>query len=145
MLKLGSTYLKTKNMEKSIKFYSTLLNMKPSSQNYDRWAQFDFGGQCIALFNPDYDDRRISSDENLEGVYSQNYIEYIRHENIKYGNNMVLNFYIEDLKEEYERLQTLNIGEITQIMYMNIAMPYYSFVLIDPDGNEIEIAGEYKE
>ncbi len=145
MLQLGSTYLKTKDMEESISFYNALLEMNPSAQNDDRWAQYNFNGQCIALWNPKYDDRRISSGENLEGVYSENYIEYMRHENIQYGNNVVLNFYIEDLNKEYARLRKLNIGEMTPIMYMNVAMPYYLFVLIDPDGNEIEITGRYTE
>lgn len=143
MLKLGSTYLKTKNMQESIKFYSELLQMEPSSKNNDRWAQFNFEGQCIALWNPEYDRRRMSSKESLEDIYSDNYIEYMRHESIKYGNNMVLNFYIEDLKKEYERLKQLGIGKMTEIMYMNVAMPYYLFIIFDPDGNEIEITGNY--
>lgn len=145
MLKLGSTYLKVKNMTNSISFYNSLLDMKPSAQNFDRWAQYNFNGQCIALWNPEYDQVKMANGENLDGIYSQNYIDYKRHDNIKYGNNVVLNFYTEDLKAEYRRLLDLNIGPLTPIMYMNVAMPYYLFVLIDPDGNEIEITGGYSE
>lgn len=47
MLNLGSTYLIVKNIEKSIVFYEALLEMKVSAQNCDRWAQFDFNGNCI--------------------------------------------------------------------------------------------------
>jgi len=36
-------------MDKSIEFYSKLLEMKPTAQNFDRWAQFDFHNQCIVL------------------------------------------------------------------------------------------------
>lgn len=28
-------------------------------------------------------------------------------------------------------------------MYLNVAMPYYLFVIEDPDGNQIEITGNY--
>lgn len=145
MLRLGSTYLKTKLMEKSIDFYSKLLEMEPSSQNDDRWAQFNFNNQCIALWNPEYDKRRISSGENLLGIYSDSYIEFSKNEDIKYGNNVVLNFFTKDLKLEYERIKKLGIGKMTSIMYMNVAAPYYLFLLIDPDGNEIEITGEYDD
>ena len=62
---------------------------------------------------------------------------------IKYGNNFVLNFNINDLNAEYERVKELNIGKITPIMYLNIASPYYFFLLEDPDGNTIEIMGNY--
>ena len=28
-------------------------------------------------------------------------------------------------------------------MYVNITMPYYFFIVDDPDGNEIEVTGNY--
>ena len=143
MLKLGSTYLFIKDMEKSISFYEKLLEMKFTSKNYNRWAQFDFGGNCIALMNQKYDDERIKKSENLEGAYSKEYLE--QHENYKitYGNNFVLNFYIDDLNSEYERLKSLNIGRLSSIMYINVASPYYFFTIEDPDGNKLEITGNY--
>ena len=55
MLHLGSTYLIVKDMQKSIEFYEKLLDMNVSAQNYNRWAQFNFDGKCIALYNMDYD------------------------------------------------------------------------------------------
>lgn len=55
----------------------------------------------------------------------------------QYGNNMVLNFYIDNLDKEYERIKNLNIGKMTSIMYLNISSPYYHFLLEDPDGNTI--------
>lgn len=145
MLRLGSTYLIVKDVKKSISFYSTLLEMKPTAQNYDRWTQFDFHGQCIALWNPQYDINRMSTDDNLDEIYSDEYIEYQKNTEIRYGNNVVLNFYIDDLNSEYERLKKLDIGKMTPIMFMNVAMPYYLFVIEDPDGNQIEITGNYKK
>lgn len=143
MLNLGSTYLIVKDMEKSISFYEELLDMKVSSQNYNRWAQFNFGNNCIALWNPKYDEERIKKEDNLEGVYSEGYLSYQKNNKIKYGNNFVLNFYVDDLNCEYRRVKELNIGKVSDIMYLNVASPYYLFMLEDPDGNQIEITGNY--
>ncbi|WP_066502575.1 VOC family protein [Abyssisolibacter fermentans] len=144
MLKLGSTYLIVKDFEKSIAFYEALLQMKVSSQNYNRWAQFDFGS-CIALYNPEYDKELIKQGENLETHYSNEYLTYYKNRKIQYGNNFVLNFYVDDLNAEYERIKKLNIGEVTEILYLNIASPYYYFFVDDPDGNTIEITGNYNQ
>lgn len=143
MLNLGSTYLIVKDMEKSISFYEALLDMKVSSQNYTRWAQFNIGNNCIALWNPKYDEERIKKEDNLEGVYSEEYLLYQKNNKIIYGNNFVLNFYVDDLNAEYKRLKELNVGKVSDIMYLNVASPYYLFMLEDPDGNQIEITGNY--
>jgi hypothetical protein len=42
---------------------------------------------------------------NLDKHYNKNYIEYYEQSQITYGNNAVLNFWIEDLKKEYERIK----------------------------------------
>lgn len=47
-----------------------------------------------------------------------------------------------DLQAEYERIRSLNIGSITEILYINIVQPYFCFMLKDPDGNLLEITGE---
>lgn len=145
ILKLGSTYLKVKDMEKSIQFYEKLLEMDVTSQNFNRWAQFDFHGNCIALYNPRYDFKMFKEGKALENNYGSKYISFKKKEDIVYGNNFVLNFYIEDLAKEHARLKGLKIGEISDIMYLNVASPYYFFVLKDPDGNMIEITGNYSK
>lgn len=145
MLNLGSTYLIVKDIEKSIRFYEALLDMSVSCQNYNRWAQFDIGHNCIALWNPLYDEERIKCGINLEGVYSKEYLDFKRRTQIKYGNNFVLNFYIDDLNAEYKRVKILNIGTITEVMYLNVARPYFMFMIEDPDGNQIEITGNYQQ
>jgi len=143
MLHLGSTYLIVKDMQKSIEFYEKLLDMNVSAQNYNRWAQFNFEGKCIALYNKEYDKKLIESNKDLELHYNEVYLAYFQEREIKYGNNMVLNFWIENLNTEYERIKQLQIGTLSDIMYLNIASPYYFFVLEDPDGNTIEITGNY--
>jgi len=141
MLKLGSTYMIVKDMDRSLNFYEKLLDMNVTSRNLNRWAQFNFDNKCIALCNLEYDKERVNSGECLDGVYSKEYLDYQKNTPIKYGNNVVLNFYIDDLKKEHMRLEVLKIGKMTPIMYINVAMPYYLFVIEDPDGNQIEITG----
>ena len=132
-----------KDMNRSIDFYSKLLSMEPTAKNYDRWAQFDFEDQCIALFNNEYDKRMIEGNIDLDKHYNKAYIEFFKGNKITYGNNFVLNFWIEDLNKEYERVLNLEIGQVSPIKYVNIAMPYYFFTLQDPDDNLIEITGRY--
>lgn len=62
----------------------------------------------------------------------------------RYGSNAILNFNVLDLKAEYERVKKLDIGKVTEILYINIVMPYYCFMLEDPDWNRIEITGNYE-
>lgn len=143
MLKLGSTYLIVKDFEKSKEFYSKLLSMDATAQNMTRWAEFSFSGNCIALFNQKFDDEQFNSGEDIESKYSKEYIRNYKNKEITYGNNFVLNFGVEDLKEEYKRVKALGIGELSDIMFLNVAMPYYFFTLEDPDGNTIEITGKY--
>ena len=145
MLRLGSTYLIVKDFQKSIAFYEALLEMKVTAQRFNRWAQFNLSWNCIALYNPKYDEDLIKRGENLGTHYSKEYLKYWKNRKIQDGNNFVLNFYIDDLNAEYERIKTLNIGKMTEIMYLNISSPYYHFLLEDPDGNIIEITGQYIE
>ena len=46
-------------------------------------------------------------------------------------------------RSEYQRLKALNIGEVSELMYVNVHMPYWYFNIIDPDGNTLEITGKY--
>jgi len=45
---------------------------------------------------------------------------------------------------EYSRVRRFNTGAVSAILYINVAAPYYCFVLTDPDGNPIEITGRYE-
>ena len=60
------------------------------------------------------------------------------------NNLVVFNFKVSDLAQEYEWLKKANIGEISELMYVNVHMPYWYFNIIDPDGNTLEITGEYE-
>jgi lactoylglutathione lyase len=119
--------------------------MKVSAQAFNRWAQFNFDGKCIALYSCDYDNQMLERGSDLDLHYNQQYITYFKERKIHYGNNMVLNFWVENLNEEYSRIKALMIGKVSEIMYINISSPYYFFVIDDPDGNTIEITGSYTE
>ena len=51
----------------------------------------------------------------------------------------VLNFWIDDLQLEYERIESLNIGTLEKIQQAHPG--YFYFHLRDPDNNVIEITG----
>ena len=45
---------------------------------------------------------------------------------------------------EYKRIKDLAIGDVSEILYVNVHLPYYYFNVIDPDGNVLEITGKYE-
>jgi lactoylglutathione lyase len=113
-------YLIVKDFEKSIDFYEKLLSMRVSTLNPDRFAQFFFDGIAYSLMN----------ESNLPG---QDYSGNCR---------FVFNPWIYNLSAEHTRVKSLNIGPVTEIMHAHT--DYYFFEVCDPDGNVIEITGQYK-
>ena len=140
-MKLGTTYICVNDMEKSFKFYKLFLQKEPLYCNDERWIVLDCGNQ-IALYNKKYDDNLLEKSKEIH--FNQAYIDNFRKEDDCKKNNIVIfNFEVENLKSEYERIKALNIGEVSEIMYVNVHMPYYYFNVIDPDGNILEITGNY--
>lgn len=138
-MKLGTTYICTEDINKSCAFYQALLQQEPIYRNEDRWIVFACG---ISLCNRKYDERLI--EENKLTHFNQAYIdEFYKEDQIKKNNIVIFNFEVDDLRKEYERIKDLSIGEVTEILYVNIFTPYYYFNITDPDGNVLEITGEY--
>ena len=122
-LHLGSVYLIVIDFEKAISFYEGLLDMSVSTRNCgNKFAEFFFDNKCLALMNED----------NLPG-----------HHYVEGDHKFVMNFWVEDLQREYERLKKLHIGEMTEIEKVHDG--YYFFNIFDPDKNVIEITGGYQE
>lgn len=120
---LGSIYLIARDFEKSIIFYEKLLSMAVSTRNCgNKFAEFFFDNKCLALMN----------ESNLPG-----------HHYVDGDYKFVLNFWVEDLEREFQRLKTLKIGKMTEIQKVNNG--YYYFHLFDADNNVIEITGDYQE
>ena len=142
-MRLETVYICVGDMEKSLCFYKQLLQREPSYCNEDRWVVFDCG-YPLALYNKKYDEKLI--EETSEGCFNQEYIDdFFTDDSCQKNNIVVFNFVVDDLNKEYQRLKKLNIGEVSKIMYVHIHMPYYYFQITDPDGNVLEITGEYKK
>ena len=137
---LGTTYIFVNDLKKSLEFYSKLLQESPLYANDDRWVQFS---NKIALYNRAYDVKII--DKEPSDKFNQAYIDdFYKDKGVPKNNLVVFNFVVDDLKVEYERLKKADIGEISELMYVNIHMPYWYFNIIDPDGNTLEITGKYE-
>lgn len=122
-LHLGCVYLIVRDFEKAISFYEKLLSMEVSTRNCgNRFAEFFFDNKCLALMN----------EANLPG-----------HHYVDGDYKFVLNFWVEDLRREYNRLKELNIGNMTEIAKVHEG--YWYFNIYDVDGNVCEITGEYSE
>lgn len=140
---LGSIYLIVKDFQKSIIFYEKLLQMPVTKKNMNRFAMFDFEGKCIALMNGYFD-----SENPDKVIHKGEYLEYFDDlrtiSTLPNSRKFVLNFWDENLREEYNRVKELSITDnITKIKYVCNASPYYYFQLTDPDGNIIEVTGDY--
>lgn len=136
---LGTTYIYVSDIKKSINFYSKLLQEQPLKANNDRWVQFS---NKIALYNKAYDAKIIGAEANDK--FNQAYIDDFYKDTGSPKNNLVVfNFEVDDLKSEYQRLKSLNIGKVSELMYVNVHMPYWYFNITDPDGNTLEITGNF--
>ena len=142
---LGSIYLIVKDFIKSIEFYEKLLEMKVTSMNMERFAQFEFEGHNISIMNGYFDNQNPELTIH-KGEYVEKFDNLVAIANSRNTNKFVLNFWVEDLEKERERIINLNISNlVTKIKFVNNVMPYYYFQVEDPDGNTIEITGEYIE
>ena len=137
----GTAYIIVSDIQMFAGFYRKLPQEDPLYANDDRWVQFS---NKIALYNKAYDARFISEDS--ERRFNRAYIEdFYKDTGVPKNNLVVFNFVAEDLKSEYQRLKDLNIGEVSELMYVNVHMPYWYFNITDPDGNTLEITGNYEE
>jgi hypothetical protein len=138
---LGTMYIFVGDIKKSIEFYKLLLQEDPWHANDDRWVQFS---NKIALYNKAYDEKIIVQEPNER--FNQAYIDdFYKNTGTPKNNLVVFNFEVDDLKYEYQRLKNLNIGDVSELMYVNVHMPYWYFNIIDPDGNVLEITGSYEQ
>ena len=122
-LHLGSVYLVVKDFERSVEFYEKFLDQKVDNRcrSGNKFVEFYVDNKCIALMN---EDNLIGHCTDLNSPYK-----------------FVQNYWVEDLMTEYERVKSLNIGQVTEIRE---AYPtYHYFHLTDPDNNIIEVTGGY--
>ena len=94
---LGSIYLIVNDFEKSISFYEKLLEMKVTSQNMDRFAQFAFEGNNISIMNGHFDTDHPDKVVH-KGKYTDLFDDLHSMALAPNTHKFVLNFYIEDLE-----------------------------------------------
>lgn len=140
-MKLGTTYICVSDMEKSLNFYRALLQQEPAFANDDRWVTFDCGNM-LSLYNRRYDEALLENHGQVH--FNKAYLEIFQQETERTKNNQVIfNFEVSDLREEYARICALSIREVSPLLYVNVHAPYWYFNVLDPDGNILEITGPY--
>ena len=119
-MKIDNFYFVVENLEKSINFYSKLLEENPSNITENRWA--DWGNKNNNIYF---------------GIITKKAAEC----ELKKGNNGVLGLYTEDIEKAYKTCKELD----AKIIYEPYEIPnskdhYKCFAIEDPDGNKIEIS-----
>lgn len=143
IMKLESFYIECNDFDKSVLFYTKILKKNPKTFTKKRWVVFKCGN-TISLYNRKYDTELIKKTKDINTMFNDAYLsKYHKEANEERKNNIItLNFRSSNLAKDYKRIKDLNIGEVSEIMYVNITAPYYYFVIKDPDGNELEIYGD---
>jgi predicted enzyme related to lactoylglutathione lyase len=125
-LKLAESYVKVKDMDKSVAFYEELLSTKAKLKYKDRWATIVDG---FGLYRPEYD-----KENNVQITEIDKQLEY--------GNNAIIVFHSGDIEVDHERISKMDVNSITEIADINLMARYKFFHFKDPDDNVIEI-GQY--
>jgi lactoylglutathione lyase len=82
--------------------------------------------------------------QTCKGEYIEEFDNLVAMAEAENTHKFVLNFWAENLEKEREKIVQLSISDkLTKIKYINNVKPYYYFQLTDPDGNIIEITGQY--
>lgn len=137
-MELYSIYIETDKFDEVVNFYEKVFEKKGCVFTKNRWTEFNFGNK-LSIYNKLYDEEKIKNGENMKN-YNEAYIKNFNIETgVKKNNIITLNFFAENLNEEYNRIRELNICKMSEIMYVNITEPYYYFNIFDPEGNTIEI------
>ena len=118
MIIIEGFYFTVTDLAKSVKFYEELLGIKPAHMEGDRWADFYNGDKHFGLLC----DKKINSNRIV-------------------GNNSVLNFYSDNIKQDFERVKNMGAKILEKLCDTpDSPYEYLSFTVEDPDGNRIEVA-----
>ena len=140
-----SIYLIVKDFDKSVSFYEKIFDMKVSATNGKRFAQFNTKGLNLCLMNGHYD-RENPGQIVTKGEYWEIYDNHSEIADSINTRKVFINLGVEDLKAEYNRIKELGIAtQMTKIRYINVFFFFLYFTFMDPDGNPIEITGNYTE
>ena len=110
-----------------------------------KWDNLLLDGLNICLLNGYYDAKHPEQIEK-KGESFPIYDDTVSIVDSENSRKAFINIVVSDLQKEYDRIISLGIAEkITPIRYLNVFAPYWYFTFADPDGNPIEITGEYQE
>jgi len=109
---IKAIYLSVENMERAIKFYEDIFEVKVSSSN-EKMSSFDFDNISLLLFNP-----------SIDG------------ENTSIGNNIVPNIEVENISKILEFIKSRNCEIIMPLTKID---KYLIFQIEDTEKNIIEI------
>lgn len=121
--KVADTYLKVTDMDRAVSFYEAFLGVKAEYRYEDRWTSIT---DRLGLYNPSYD-----VENNVPMT------EYDRQ--VRKGNNVVVVFDSEDIDADYERVKSLGVTELTEMVEINLMAPYRFFQFQDTEGNIVEV------
>lgn len=144
-MRYGSIYLIVKDFDKSVSFYEKVLDMKVSVLNGKRFAMFNNIGLNLCIMNGYYDNENPNQ-VVTKGKYWEIYDDLGKIVDSQNNRKVFINLGVDDLNKEYNRIKKLEIASrMTEIRYINVFSPYWYFTFMDPDGNPIEITGNYSE
>ena len=142
-MRYGSIYLVVKDFDKSVSFYEKVFDMKVSAVNGKRFAIFNYEGLNLCIMNGYYD-RENPSQVVTKGEYWEIYDDQSEIADSINTRKVFINLGVEDLEAECNRIKELGIAtQMTAIRFINVFSPYWYFTFMDPDGNPIEITGNY--
>lgn len=119
--------------------------MKVSVLNGKRFAIFNNKGLNLCIMNGYYDNENLNQ-VVTKGEYWEIYDDLSKIVDSQNSRKVFINLVVDDLNKEYNRIKKLKIGsQMTEIRYINVFSPYWYFTFMDPDGNPIEITGNYNE
>ena len=121
--KVVDTYLKVKDMDRAVRFYEAFLGVEAKYRYEDRWTSIT---DRLGLYNPSYD---VENDVPMT--------EYDRH--IRMGSNVVVVFDSDNIDVEYERVKSLGVTGLTEVLEINLMAPYRFFQFQDTEGNIVEV------
>ena len=108
---IKAIYISVKNMNRAVKFYEEIFDVKVSSQD-ERMSSFNFDNISFLLFNPNIDGETVSS-----------------------GNNVVPNIEVEDVNK---MLKLVKDKGCKIVMPLEKIDKYLIFQTKDTEGNIIE-------
>ena len=120
---ISNIFLICKNLEKSRKFYSDILELKEKKKESD-FIEYEIGGNCLVIHAPIKD--KIMKEWNLSPVIKER------------GSGVILTMVPENLEDTYQKI----IKKEAKILFppKDVSWGYRIFMIEDPNGFVIEIS-----